>query len=369
MELGGYMPKINKVDYSSLSAMKRLPEKIVCPKCGKEKPLEKYILTYNEKNKKDYIPYCNTCLGDMTINQQGEFDKVKLFQLCKEINKPFSTRMFNWVYKLNKTKKGAITEKEKVAKYFSLVDDERSGLRGKGFEDGEIQIPELEETIPQESETDNNSITEETDKSVENSEEKKEEGKQTKKKSSKIEVDYDLWGMGWTMAEYKQLADLYNAYLNNYPLRTEMHKRALVKICKLQLRYDTAIANNDTTDAKYWGDLLSKAQTEAKFNPSQLSQADLSDGMSSFSQLSAMVEKAIDIIPLLNHLVEEPKDRVDYILWEHINYDRHMLGKPLIEYKEIYKFLKDRQASLEKRYKFMKLDPESDFDTNDIDTV
>jgi len=177
-----------------------------------------------------------------------------------------------------------------------------------------------------------------------------------------------LFGSGYSPEEYMQMYDIYQAYLNNYPLRTSNHKLALIKVCRCTLRYNQSVADNDLDALKVWDGALSKALKEAKINPEQLSAADLSDGMTSFSQLSAMVEKAIDIVPLLPQFIEQPKDRVDYALWEYINYVRHLDGKPLIEYKDLYKFLQLRYESLKKRLKFLKLDEDGKFDTNDIDS-
>lgn len=178
----------------------------------------------------------------------------------------------------------------------------------------------------------------------------------------------DLFGSGFTPEEYKNLFEIYSSYSNNYPLRTAMHKMALIKVCKCTLRYNQALADNDLDSLKVWDAALSKALKEAKINPEQLSAADLSDGMTSFSQLSLAVEKAVDIIPVLPQFVENPKDRVDYTLWEYINYARHMEGKPLVEYKDIYNFLQVRYESLKKRYKFLKKEDDGQFDKNDLDS-
>lgn len=178
----------------------------------------------------------------------------------------------------------------------------------------------------------------------------------------------DMFGRGFDEPGYREMHKRFVALSNNYPLRTEMHREALLTYTKYAFRRDEAIADGDIDAADKWGKLAAKQAADAKINPSQLSAADLSDGMTSFSQLSAMVEKAQDIIPLLPQFIEEPKDRVDYTLWEYINYARHLDGKPLIEYKELYKFLEARYESLKKRYKFMKKEEDGNFDTDDIDS-
>jgi hypothetical protein len=178
----------------------------------------------------------------------------------------------------------------------------------------------------------------------------------------------DLFGGGFSERECRQMYKKFIVLQENYPLRTKMHEEALITYVKYAFKRDQAIANDDMDAADKWGKLAAKQAQDAKINPSQLSAADLSDGMTSFSQLSATVEKAQDIIPLLPQFVEEPKDRVDYTLWEYINYARHLDGKPLIEYKQLYQFLSVRYESLKKRYKFMKKEDDGKFDENDIDS-
>lgn len=178
----------------------------------------------------------------------------------------------------------------------------------------------------------------------------------------------DLFGEGFNERELRAMYRIYSRYLNNYPIKTVLHEGALARAVRYEYREISATAEGDTEAAAKWGKLAKDARTDAKMNPSQLSAADLSDGMTSFSQLSATVEKAQDIIPLLPQFVEEPKDRVDYTLWEYINYARHLDGKPLIEYKDLYKFLQARYESLKKRYQFMKKEEDGHFDENDIDS-
>lgn len=310
------------------------PLNIQCKCCNKIKEVKRFLVCNSPSSTTGYTPICKDCLSMLSLDGNGNFNKEKVYEVCKLIDKPFINKIFEKVdTMMNSTKTSSVAEKNKIGVYINMVNSTVNGYRSSGFLNSESII----------------------DSNIENAKEN-------------IEENNNFWGNGWNDDEKKQLNELFEEYQNNYPLRTAMHKMALIKICKLQVRYDTAIASNNTNDAKYWGDLLSKAQNEAKFNPSQLSAADLSDGMTCFSQLSSVVEKAQDIIPLLPQFLEEPKDRIDYTLWEYINYARHLNGKPLCTYKEIYGFLNKRYESLKKRYKFLKEEKDGSFDTNDVDT-
>ena len=179
---------------------------------------------------------------------------------------------------------------------------------------------------------------------------------------------YNLFGKGFSNEDYEEMYSKFLKLSNNYPLRTAFHTEALATYVKYAYRRDVAIAEGDAESAKTWGQLAKDQADKAKINPNQLSAADLSDGMTCFSQLSALVEKSQDIIPVLPEFIEEPKDRVDYTIWEYVNYINHMLGKPLIEYRKLYDFLKARYESLKKRYKFMKKEDYGDFDNDDVDS-
>lgn len=185
---------------------------------------------------------------------------------------------------------------------------------------------------------------------------------------SKISLNelIDLFGSGFNENEYREMYKKFEILKNNYPLKTEMHKEALITYVKYAFKRDKSISDDDIEAADKWGKLASKQATDAKINPSQLSAADLSDGMTCFSQVSATVEKAQDIIPLLNKFIEQPQDRVDYTIWQYVNYCRHLEGKPLIQYKDLYKFLKSRYQEYKMDYSFLFDEGDGKFDTNDL---
>ena len=201
-------------------------------------------------------------------------------------------------------------------------------------------------------------IVQEKEEQIENIEETE--------KAITIEDYEELFGTGFSEVEYKKMYKRYELLQNNYPLRTEMHKEALATYTKYAFKRDQAIADDDVEAADKWGKLASKQATDAKINPSQLSAADLSDGMTCFSQVSATVEKAQDIIPLLNKFIEQPQDRVDYTIWQYVNYCRHLECKPLIQYKDLYNFLKSRFEEYKMDYTFLFDEGDGKFDTNDL---
>ena len=66
--------------------------------------------------------------------------------------------------------------------------------------------------------------------------------------------------------------------------------------------------------------------------------ADLSDGLSTFSELSQAVEKEVDIIRILPKFKYRPNDALDFNIWCYINYSRELSGLPSVDYEDIYAF-------------------------------
>lgn len=151
-----------------------------------------------------------------------------------------------------------------------------------------------------------------------------------------------VFGKGFSPDEYQQMMEVYNTYLPSYPLKTANHKMALIKVCKCTMRYNQALADNDTEAIKLWDNALSKALKEAKINPEQLDAADLTEGITSISQLIMAVEKAKEPIGILPHLISHPQDGADYIIWQIVNYCRKVKSLPVCEYKDIYNFLNEQ---------------------------
>lgn len=156
------------------------------------------------------------------------------------------------------------------------------------------------------------------------------------------------WGYGFENEEYFYFEKKYDSMKNNYPQRTAMHTEALLNYIRYQVKAELATAKGDVKAAKDWGGLAKTAADAAKINPSQLSKADLSDGMDSFSQLVRSVEQAVDIIEILPRFKQRPKDKVDFTIWAYVNYVRDLKGLPPAKYEDIYKFYEERKKEYEK---------------------
>lgn len=174
----------------------------------------------------------------------------------------------------------------------------------------------------------------------------------------------NLFGYGFTESEYREMYRKFISLQNNYPLRTEMHKEALITYVKYAFKRDKAIADDDMDAADKWGKLCAKQATDARINPSQLSAADLSDGISNFSKIAEAVEREQDIIPILPKFKQQPQDVVDYTIWQYINYIRRLQNMPEVKYADIYKFMDEMYEANKKTLPFIEKEKNGHYDSN-----
>lgn len=152
----------------------------------------------------------------------------------------------------------------------------------------------------------------------------------------------DRWGV-YSPRELKAFEKKYNLLKNNYPEKTVLHTEALMNYVRYRCKEELATADGDYKEAKEWGAMAAKAATDAKINPSQLSQADLQGGLNSISEIAKLAEESEDIIKILPHFKYRPDDAADFIIWCYINYGRKAKGLPQVEYSDIYKFYDEKK--------------------------
>jgi hypothetical protein len=297
-------------------------KQITCSACGENKNVSEYYISYNPIHSTGRISYCKDCLRKMISDDKGNVQLEKLKNTLKLIDRPF-------IYDLWKT---SLDDKMDTwgcyIKNLQLPQNRRLGWADSLF------LPEAKNEINY----DNVDI-------------------ENIKGKSDFQLTNDIlnkWGMGYDPEEYEAFERKYLALKNNYPEKTAMHTEALLNYIRYRCKEEMATAKKDVKEAKEWGALANSAATAAKINPSQLSAADLADGLSTFGQLTRAVERAVDIIPILPHFKEKPQDKVDFTLWCYINYIRDLKGLPLCDYKDIYKFYEERKKDYENRFDFLK---------------
>jgi hypothetical protein len=306
------MPKLTKKPY--------IPPKeieLTCAACGVLKKNNMFYISYNPIHTTNRIPYCKACLKKMICDENGNVTLDKLQSTLQLIDRPFICDLWK------------ISLEDKMdtfgcyMKNLCLKQNRQLTWKDSVFK------PQLSTELNYDNSLDieykNNNIS--------------------LKQSEFILTDeiIDKWGAGYKTEEYQAFERKYHLLKNNYPEKTAMHTEALLNYIRYRVKEEMSTASGQVKEAKEWGGLAKDAATAAKINPSQLSKADLTEGLSTFSELVRAVEQSVDIIPILPKFKEKPQDKVDFTLWCYINYIRDLKGLPPCEYKDIWQFYEDRK--------------------------
>lgn len=292
-----------------------------CQNCGTLKKETEYYASYNPIHKMGKILYCKDCIKDMISDDQGNviLDKVK--ETLRLMDKPF-------LYNIWKT---SLEEGGEVMGVF-MKNIQMPQYRKLGWADSKI-LPEIEQQLNYDSANsyliaNKQNINSHMDGFI------------------VTEETIDKWNFGYATEEYYYFEKKYNQLKNNYSEKTAMHTEALLNYIRYRVKEELATAKGDVKEAKEWGSLAKDAATAAKINPSQLSAADLTDGLSGFGQLVRAVEQVVDIVEILPKFKQKPQDNVDFTLWCYINYVRGLKGLGDCEYKDIYGFYEQKKKDL-----------------------
>lgn len=291
-----------------------------CVGCGKAHPRANFYKSYTHAN--GVYPFCKNYIKKTVYKNDKTVDVEKFKDILRQADAPYIDSEFQ----------GAIEEKrETIGAYFSRISMvQNRGYTWKNSDFGDFERSGIKEDTAIEEDITNKKLSDIT--------------------SSEIKDLEDKWGTGYSPEELLLFEKKYKMLKNNYSEKTAMHTEALFNYIRYRVKEEMATAKGDVKDAKEWGQLASKAATDAKINPSQLSKADLSDGLSTFSELSQAVEKEVDIIPILPRFKYRPNDALDFNIWCYVNYMRDLSGQPPCDYEDVYAFYDRRVADYIEQY-------------------
>lgn len=289
-----------------------------CIGCGKTHPRNNFYKSYTHKN--GVYPFCKDYIKKTVYRNDETINVEKFKDILRQADAPYMDSEFQ----------GAVSEKrETIGAYFSRINMPQN--REATWKNSDFGIVNNIESI----DVDEKSF---------------EAKKPTELNSEEVKFLEEKWGYGYSVDELFQFERKYKMLKNNYSEKTAMHTEALYNYIRYRVKEEISTAEGNVTDAKAWGALASKAATDAKINPSQLSKADLSDGLSTFSELSQAVEKEVDIIPILPRFKYRPNDALDFNIWCYVNYMRDLSGQPPCDYEDVYAFYDRRVADYIEQY-------------------
>ncbi|OHD34689.1 MAG: hypothetical protein A2086_02740, partial [Spirochaetes bacterium GWD1_27_9] len=238
---------------------KRIQKEYSCQNCGDLKKESEYYVSYNPIHKMGRILYCKKCIKDMISDEQGNvvLDKVK--STLQLFDRPFLYNLW----------KSSLEEGGEVMGVY-MKNTAMSQYRKLGWKDSKM-LPEIEQELNYDSA--NNFAN---------------------KQGANSHMDgfvvtneiIDKWNYGYTNEEYYYFEKKYNQLKNNYSEKTAMHTEALLNYIRYRVKEEIATAKGDVAESKNWAGMAKDAATSAKINPSQLSKADLTEGLNTISELS-----------------------------------------------------------------------------------
>jgi len=304
-------------------SIKQKPEKLKCMDCQLEK--NKRIDFYNANNKMysnvGKIPICKKCLRSMI-----DYENIEtIYSVFQQLDIKFD---------LDYWKKAEESKNETFGKYMTMVNSLHQ------FEGASWKDSVFEESLP--------------------------DLKMNKYDSEEYgysETLKEKYGFGYPNDEYLLFEKKYKQLEPSFQLVTTMHEEYFKEYCINRVKETLSKAKGNFKEAKEWAAMVKDVAEAGKLKPSQMSKADLSAGLDGFGQLARAVEEKREIIALLPKFIEQPKDKVDIVLWLYVNYIRDLKGLPEAEYKQIWEFYEKRREDYESQeldsVPFMKVSEEN----------
>ena len=266
-----------------------------CVGCGKTHPKGDFYKSYNPKHKNGVYPFCKNYIKREVYKDNNKIDLKKFQSILMQIDAPFIYSEFE----------GAILGKrEAVGGYFSrisLPQYRASTWKDSIFED-EIS-------------TNNNTKTKDTTIKV---------------KDDDFTVTPEMlhrWGKNYTKDEIRDLEKFYTDMHMTHSIVTPQHEKALIMMCKMQLKMDRFLEDDNMTSfSKLHGEYQKLLQSSG-LRPIDKVGGDEATGMRSFSQIFEEVEKDGFIKPAP---LEENQDIVDRTIQYIMNYTLKLLNQQVL---------------------------------------
>lgn len=340
------MPRTKK-QTGNEPANKQKGEK-VCNFCHEKKKLTDFYISKSPLFSVDgRVPVCKDCVINESLNEDGTINDIELNKILKKIDRPYYKDLIESAISGFKNEHSYVEDdkvqyygKEILQRYFRLIAMRQD--RDKSYEDSEKDnfIHPTSNTPKSTKERIAQKYADITDID--------EKGNVVDKDNKKIKSDIgdfeitdeivELFGEGYTRAEYKKMYEKYEKLKLNYTLQTNLHQEALATYVRFKVKEETATAEGNVDEAKKWYDAAQNAAANGKLTPKALSAADLQKGMNSVSELIKAVEQATDVIKILPQFKYRPNDSPDFTIMCYVNYERELNGQPQVPYEEIYSF-------------------------------
>ena len=315
---------------------KRKVASFTCFECGEKKAAREFYI--NTNNPLGICPICSECCLKLCVDESGEFIvREKFIALLRKLDRPFIQSEYRKYCQLydgypRKILGGYISfinRKEQASKTFNDSQYEESNEIERHYEGQERDY------VEDYKENEGANGWEQTGEK-DNSTYKQNKDEKTTRKTQLQEK----WGKFQSLEYLERCEQLYKDIVDGgYNVMSAMHEVSLKNAVRIQIEHDIAFEKGDYERMKILAPMMKTARDEARLNPKQIREDFQSNGASVFSEMSLKVNQAKGYTYLDMQYLAQPKDDVDVMMFEYVNYCRHMLGLPEMEdYGELYAF-------------------------------
>lgn len=318
---------------------KRRVASFTCFECGEKKPSKDFYL--NPNNPLGICPICIECCLNIIVDESGEFIvREKFISLLRRLDRPFIQSEYRKYCQkfdgyprkilggyigtfLNRKNNSTLTFDD------SMYEEEPEIERH--YEDENIERDYVEDY----KEDEGNNGWEQTGNKDNSTYKQNVEDKTSRKKQLQ-----GKWGKFESLEYLERCEQLYQDIVDGgYNVMSAMHEVSLKNAVRIQIEHDIAFEKGDYERMKILAPMMKTARDEARLNPKQIKEDFQSNGASTFSEMSLRVNQAKGYTYLDMAHIATPRDDVDIMLLEYVNYARHMLDLPELESNaELYAF-------------------------------
>lgn len=269
---------------------KKKPDKKICIKCSKEQALINFYTTKSDAFADGRISICKTCIKK-ELNEDN-IDSVR--KVLRQLDKPFISSV--WRTCLD-------SDKETFGWYLRQIST-LTQYKGMTYENSDDSFDRSESN-------DKNDNDEDEDET----------------KIPYLQVSPELktkWGHGYSNREYLNLEKFYNDMMFSHDnINTPSSKELLKLMCKMNLKMEKALENDDITGFSKLHAEYQKLLQSSGWRPIDRKSGSEASGIVTFSQIFEEIEKHGFIEPYNKEYEQDIIDRsITYI----INYQRKLLS-------------------------------------------
>ena len=266
-----------------------------CIGCNKTHPRRSFYTSFNSIHKNGIYPFCKDYIKSEVYINEKDVDLEKFQELLMQMDAPFMHEL--WDSSVN-------DEKETVGTYFKNIN--MTQYRGMGWKHSSFN--EEKEVVIEDDDGENNS------------EIFIEDFKPTREMILR-------WGGNYSHTEISYLEKFYQDMHITHTIVTPQHEKALILICKLQLKMDKFLENDDMVGfSKVHGE-YQKLLTSSGLRPIDKIGGAEASGIRSFSQIFEEIEKDGFIKPVP---IKENQDIVDRTIQYIMNYTLKLLNQQVL---------------------------------------